>query len=60
MKTIENIDHAICVTTANYTSEGQQVAHTTGVQLINGSDLMDELNQYFPGKYYHAALQLLR
>lgn len=59
MKTIENIDHAICVTTANYTSEGQQVAHTTGVQLINGSDLMDELNQYFPGKYYHAALQLL-
>lgn len=59
MKTVENIDHAICVTTANYTSEGQQVAHSTGVQLINGTDLMNELNQYFPGKYYHAALQLL-
>lgn len=59
MKTVENIDHAICVTTANYTSEGQQVAQATGVKIINGTALMDELNQYYPGKYYHAALNLL-
>lgn len=53
------INHAICVTTSNYTPDAQKEAKGTGVQLINGYDLIEELDRYFPGKYYHGALQII-
>lgn len=55
----QTIQHAICVTTSDYTSEGKAVAKNTDVEIINGIALMDELNQYFPGEYYHAALDII-
>ena len=54
------ISHAICVTTSGYTPDAKREAQSTNVKLINGNNLMDELNQYFPGEYYHAALDIVK
>jgi len=50
------ISNAICITTANYTSHAEAEANNTGVELVNGSALLERLNRAFPGEYYHAAL----
>lgn len=53
------ISHAICVTTSNYTNDAIREASNTGVELINGSQLMTELSTIFPNQYYHGALQII-
>lgn len=52
----EVVKHAVCITTSNYTVYGQEEARSTGVQLVNGRELLRRLNVAFPGEYYHAAL----
>lgn len=51
------ISNAVCITTANYTVHAETEAKNTGVELINGSELLERLNRAFPGEYYHAALK---
>lgn len=53
------INHAICVTTSGYTSDAIRESNSTHVNLIDGKQLMDELNQYFPNQYYHGALDII-
>jgi DNA modification methylase len=48
---------AVCITTSNYTVHAEAEANNTGVELINGAELIERLNQAFPGEYYHAALE---
>jgi hypothetical protein len=50
------IHHAICITTSDYTRHGVLEAESTGVQIINGEQLMTRLDNVFPGKYYHGLL----
>lgn len=50
------IAHAVCITTSDYTPQGKNEAISTNVITINGSDLMDKLNHYFPGEYYHSLI----
>lgn len=47
---------AICVTTSNYTSHALDEAKKTGVETINGVQLLERLNSAFPNQYYHGAL----
>lgn len=58
MKTVygDDIIRAVCVTTSNYTNEARIVAEQTQVELVNGSDVITDLEHYFPGQYYHGAL----
>ena len=51
------ISHAICITTSNYTKDAEIESKETGVKIINGYSLMDDLNKYFPGEYYHAIFE---
>lgn len=47
------LDHAVCVTTSGYTRDGKRVASDLDVDIINGTQLMQKLNLYFPGQYYN-------
>jgi restriction endonuclease Mrr len=60
MKTMygDTISQAVCISTSNYTREAQEVARLTGVNIINGLDIIKELDLLFPGQYYHGALNL--
>lgn len=53
------ISHAICVTTSGYTPDAIRESNSTHVNLIDGKQLMDELNLYFPKQYYHGALEII-
>ena len=50
--------HAICVTTSDYTKDAKYISSQTGVEIINGKELIDKLDKVFPGEYYHALLDL--
>ena len=50
------IQHAICITTSDYTEHGKREAKSTGVEIVNGEELIERLNTAFPGKYYHGLL----
>lgn len=50
------IQHAICITTSDYTKQGVKESESTKVKLINGEQLIKELNVYFPNKYTHTLL----
>ena len=52
------IKKAVCITTSDYTVDGKDIAHKSGVLLINGRQLLEKLEHYFPGKYYHGALDI--
>ncbi|WP_066675467.1 restriction endonuclease [Clostridium septicum] len=52
----DEIQHAICITTSDYTPQGKKEAISTKVQTINGHELIKKLNALFPGKYYHSLL----
>ena len=58
MKTVygNDISRAVCITTSNYTNEAKIVAEQTKVELVNGVNVITELEHYFPGIYYHGAL----
>lgn len=45
--------------TFNYTPEAKSVAALTGVELVNGQQLITELQKYYGSKYYHGALTLI-
>lgn len=51
-----DIQHAECITTSDFTRLGINEAKSTGIKLTNGNDLMIRLNKAFPGKYYHSLL----
>lgn len=53
-----SFNEAVCITTSNYTTHAVSEAANTGVQLINGYELMKLINEVFPGEYYHGALDL--
>lgn len=50
------IDHAVCITTSDYTKDGKDVAKGTGVITVNGKEILDRLNNAFPGEYKHTLL----
>ena len=55
-KVRRNMDGAICITTSDYTSDGNRMAKELGIDIVNGEQLMKKLYQYFPGEYYHSIL----
>lgn len=46
-------DYAVCVTTSGYTKDGKKVAFDLEVETVDGNQLMQRLNKYFPGEYYN-------
>ena len=56
MQYSSEIQHAICITTSDYTEHGKRESKSTGVEIVNGEDLIERLNVAFPGKYYHGLL----
>ncbi len=52
VKSTDGFDHGICVTTSDYTQAGLHEGKLTGVELLNGSDLLDLLNKHLPNQYY--------
>ena len=53
------IKRAVCVTTSNYSQEAIEVAAQTGVELVNGRQLLARLQRVFGNKYYHGALEIV-
>lgn len=53
------IKRAICVTTSSYSQEAVEVARQTGVELVDGKELINRLQHAFGDKYYHGALQVI-
>ncbi len=47
------LDYAVCVTTSGYTKDGKKVAFDLEVEIVDGNQLMQRLNKYFPGEYYN-------
>lgn len=47
------LDYAVCVTTSGYTKDGKKVAMDLEVEIVDGKQLMQRLNRYFPGEYYN-------
>ena len=47
------LDYAVCVTTSGYTRDGKKVAFDLHVETVDGNQLMQRLNKYFPGEYYN-------
>ena len=54
-----NVSKAICITTSNYTEDAIKEAKSTKVELINGLEIINELERYYPGKFVHLALKLI-
>lgn len=48
-----NADVAICITTSNYTLDGQKIANEQNIGAWNGEDVIRKLDLYFPNKYYN-------
>lgn len=51
-------DYAVCITTSGYTRDGKKVAKDLEVELVDGSQLMNRLDRYFPGEYYNGIKDL--
>ncbi|MCM1191940.1 MAG: restriction endonuclease [Butyrivibrio sp.] len=47
------LDYAVCVTTSGYTKDGKRVALDLEIEIVDGNQLMQRLNKYFPGEYYN-------
>lgn len=58
MKTIDNMERAICVTSSWYSQEAKDVAALTNVELVDGYELLKYLELEFPKKYYISTLNL--
>lgn len=52
------VDYAVCVTTSGYTKDGKKVAVDLDVEIVDGKQLMQRLNQYFPRKYYNGIQEI--
>ncbi|MCL8204160.1 restriction endonuclease [Ligilactobacillus agilis] len=46
-----------CYTTSSYSKDAKKVAQQQNVKLVDGSELLIKLNQYFPGKFYNSNLK---
>lgn len=55
----KDIKRAVCITTSSYTKDAKKVAHETGVELIDGQQLLALLQKQYGKKYYHGALSLV-
>lgn len=47
------LDYAVCITTSGYTKDGKRVAMDLAIEIVDGNQLMQRLNRYFPGEYYN-------
>lgn len=52
------LDYAVCVTTSGYTKDGKKVALDLEVEIVDGNQLMQRLNRYFPGAYYNGIQEM--
>ncbi|WP_147565012.1 DUF2034 domain-containing protein [Clostridium tyrobutyricum] len=50
-----NLDYAVCITTSGYTKDGFNAAKDFNVKILDGRQVLDLLNNYFPGEYYNGA-----
>ncbi len=57
-QTPEEIHHAICITTSDYTKHGIQEARNTGVKIVGGIDLIKRIDNVFPGMYYKGLMNI--
>lgn len=46
-----NASRAWVITTSDFTPEGQDEARITNVTIMNGQDLIQSLELYYPGQY---------
>jgi len=51
MRISRHAEKAWVFTTSDFTREGKDEARITGVNLVNGSELIKSLDLYYPGKY---------
>ena len=49
-------DYAVCVTTSDYTRDGQKISRQQNVEAWNGEDVARMLDLYFPGQYYNSMI----
>jgi hypothetical protein len=47
------LDYAVCITTSGYTKDGLNAARDYNVKILNGHQVMELLNKYFPDEYYN-------
>lgn len=52
-----NADVAICVTTSDFTKDGELISKDQGIGMWNGEFIIRELNFYFPNEYYNAVFE---
>lgn len=50
-------DTAICITTSDFTKDGQLISNQQDVGMWNGEYITQKLNEHFPGQYYNGALK---
>lgn len=55
----KEIKRAVCITTSSYTRDARKAAQATGVELIDGQQLLSLLQKQYGKKYYHGALALV-
>ena len=53
---LHHFDHAICITTSDYTKDGTTAASDFHIDTWNGKDVLSLLNKHFPGKYFNRAI----
>lgn len=52
-----NADVAICVTTSDFTKDGELISKDQDIGMWNGEFIIRELNFYFPNEYYNAVFE---
>ena len=50
-------DVAICITTSDFTKDGQLISNEQDVGMWNGEYVTRKLNEHFPNQYYNGALE---
>ena len=50
-------DVAVCITTSDFTKDGQLISNEQDVGMWNGEYVVRKLNEHFPGQYYNGALE---
>ena len=50
-------DIAVCITTSDYTQDGKTIACANDIKIINGQEIVQQLNDAFPNKYYNGILE---
>lgn len=50
-------DIAVCITTSDYTQDGKTIACANDIKIINGQEIVQQLNDAFSNKYYNGILE---